>query len=261
MKILKVIRFNYKIILSFVAMVSLFSFLFSFSFAKKSTYIVHPNIFEEDLKYIQSKGYSTITMTELINYVYNDAPLPEKPIIITFDDGYYNNLSYAVPLLHKYNMKAVISIVGEYSDRYTESDEANPNYGYLRWKDINELITDGYIEFQNHTYNSHSMNNGRNGCKKTSSESAEHYSNFLSNDLNKLQEEFRNNCNGYQPNTFTYPFGAVSKESNSIYSLILFNGIYSDCNFFIRSSLFKCSSLYTLFTPLPSGGNNNPLLM
>ena len=235
MKILKVIRFNYKIILSFVAMVSLFSFLFSFSFAKsddeielpiimyhsllksqKSTYIVHPNIFEEDLKYIQSKGYSTITMTELINYVYNDASLPEKPIIITFDDGYYNNLSYAVPLLHKYNMKAVVSIVGEYSDRYTESDEANPNYGYLRWKDINELITDGCIEFQNHTYNSHSMNNGRNGCKKTSSESAEHYSNFLSNDLNKLQEEFRNNCNGYQPNTFTYPFGAVSKESNSI---------------------------------------------
>ena len=235
MKILKVIRFNYKIILSFTAMVSLFSFLFSFSFAKsddkielpiimyhsllksqKSTYIVHPNIFEEDLKYIQSKGYSTITMTELINYVYNDAPLPEKPIIITFDDGYYNNLSYAVPLLHKYNMKAVVSIVGEYSDRYTESDEANPNYGYLRWKDINELITDGCIEFQNHTYNSHSMNNGRNGCKKTSSESAEHYSNFLSNDLNKLQEEFRNNCNGYQPNTFTYPFGAVSKESNSI---------------------------------------------
>lgn len=143
MKILKVIRFNYKIILSFTAMVSLFSFLFSFSFAKsddeielpiimyhsllkyqKSTYIVHPNIFEEDLKYIQSKGYSTITMTELINYVYNDAPLPEKPIIITFDDGYYNNLSYAVPLLHKYNMKAVVSIVGEYSDRYTESDEA-----------------------------------------------------------------------------------------------------------------------------------------
>ena len=235
MKILKVIRFNYKIILSFTAMVSLFSFLFRFSFAKsddeiefpiimyhsllksqKSTYIVHPNTFEEDLKYIQSKGYSTITMTELINYVYNDAPLPEKPIIITFDDGYYNNLSYAVPLLHKYNMKAVVSIVGEYSDRYTESDEANPNYGYLRWKDINELMTDGCIEFQNHTYNSHSMNNGRNGCKKTSSESAEHYSNFLSNDLNKLQEEFRNNCNGYQPNTFTYPFGAVSKESNSI---------------------------------------------
>lgn len=62
-------------------------------------------------------------MTELINYVYNDASLPEKPIIITFDDGYYNNLSYAVPLLHKYNMKAVVSIVGEYSDRYTESDE------------------------------------------------------------------------------------------------------------------------------------------
>lgn len=234
MKSFRVIKLNYEIvfiIISFIVILS-FCFMYNSSFAKNDvgikvpiimyhsilksrngTYIVHPDTFESDLKYIQSKGYSTITITDLINYVYNDYPLPENPIIITLDDGYYNNLSYVVPLLHKYNMKAVISIVGQYTDTYTETDEANPNYGYLRWKDINELITDGCIEFQNHSYNLHSTKKGRKGCKKLSSESLETYSNILTKDINKLQEKFIQNCNGYTPNTFTYPFGAISKES------------------------------------------------
>ena len=58
-------------------------------------------------------------------------------------------------------MKAVISIVGQYTDTFSKADEANANYGYLMWKDINELIIDGCVEFQNHTYNLHSIKNGR----------------------------------------------------------------------------------------------------
>ena len=90
--------------------------------SKSGNYIVHPATFENDLKYIQDKRYTTITMTDLINYVYKNSPLPEKPIIITFDDGFYNNFGYAVPLLHKYDMKAVISIVGKYTDTYKRFD-------------------------------------------------------------------------------------------------------------------------------------------
>ena len=183
--------------------------------SRSSDYIVHPSEFENDLKYIKEKGYETINMTDLINFVYNGKQLPQKPIIITFDDGNYNNLEYAVPLLEKYNMKAVISIVGSYTDTYTKSDEANPNYGYLRWKDIKQLMEDGCIEFQNHTYDLHSMKNGRKGCKKKSSESLENYKKVLTEDLLKLQNEFKENTN-YEPNTFTYPYGAISKESLNI---------------------------------------------
>ena len=195
--------------------------------SRSGKYIVHPETLESDFKYIQSKGYTTITMTNLIDYVYNDVALPEKPIIISFDDGYYNNLSYAVPLLHKYNMKAVISIVGQYTNTFSKSDEANPNYGHLRWKDINELITDGCVEFQNHTYNLHSIKNGRKGCRKISSESLEQYSTLLTTDIMKLQNEFAENCNGYAPNTFTYPFGAISKESLQIIKDLGFNASLS----------------------------------
>lgn len=231
----KVFKFNYKkIIIVFILLLAhIFPLIFvhNFVFAKNDeaipvpiimyhsilksrsgNYIVHPDTFENDLEYIQNKGYTTITMADLINYVYEDSPLPEKPIIITFDDGFYNNFGYAVPLLHKYDMKAVVSIVGKYSDTYSKSDEANLNYGYLRWKDINDLMQDGCIEFQNHTYDLHSTSK-RQGSKKLPYESVSTYTDIFTNDILKLQDEFEKNCNGYKPNTFTYPLGAVSKDS------------------------------------------------
>lgn len=183
--------------------------------ARSGKYTITPDTLRQDLEYIKSNGYTTITMTDLINYEYNEQPLPEKPIIITFDDGYYNNFGYAIPILKEYNMKAVISIAGEYTDRYSKSGEANLNYGYMRWEDIRSAMEDGTIEFQNHTYNLHSNNNGRNGAAKKKGESSEEYKKILTADLMKLQDEFKENTN-YVPNTFTYPFGSISKESEDI---------------------------------------------
>lgn len=183
--------------------------------SKSGKYIIHPSTLENDLKFIQENGYTTITMTDLINYVYLGYELPEKPIIITFDDGHYNNLTYALPLLEKYNMVAIISIVGEYTNTYTKSDEANPNYSYLRWKDVSDLMQSNRFEFQNHTYSLHNITKNRKGCMKMKYESFEAYENVLSTDLLNLQQEFYVNT-GYIPNTFTYPFGAISDDSVEI---------------------------------------------
>lgn len=180
--------------------------------SRSGSYTITPSMLEKDLEYISSKGYTTITMTDLINYVYNDEQLPEKPIIITFDDGYYNNFGYVIPILKKYNMKAVISIVGEYTDKFTKTGEANLNYGYMRWEDIKEGMEDEVVEFQNHTYSLHSNNGLRKGSMKKRGESLEEYKKIFVSDIMKLQKEFKENTN-YIPNTYTYPFGAVSKES------------------------------------------------
>lgn len=180
--------------------------------ARSGKYIVTPSVLEEDLRYIIDKGYNAITMTDLINYVYYGNELPQKPIIITFDDGHYNNLEYAIPILKKYKMKAVISIVGKYTDEFSKTGEANLNYGYIRWEDIKKELENGTIEFQNHTYNLHSNTKGRNGASKKVYEAKEEYEKIFTQDLMKLQNEFNENT-GYVPNTFTYPFGAVSKES------------------------------------------------
>ena len=71
------------------------------------------------------------------------------------------------------------------------------------------------MEFQNHSYNLHTTNNGRNGSMKKRNESLEEYSKVLKADLGKLQEKFQENCN-YTPNTYTYPFGAISYVSTDI---------------------------------------------
>ena len=183
--------------------------------SRSGKYIITPDTLEQDLKYIASNGYTSITMTDLINYIYNNEPLPKKPIIITFDDGYYNNFGYAIPILKKYNMRAVISIVGEYTNRYSKTGEENLNYSYMRWEDIKAAMQEGVVEFQNHTYNMHGNTKGRNGSARKNGETLEQYRKSFTSDILKLQEEFKKNTN-YEPNTYTYPFGMVSKESNDM---------------------------------------------
>ena len=85
----------------------------------------------------------------------------------------------------------------------------------LRWKDIKQMMETGLVEFQNHTYNLHSNKNGKRGTKKKVSQTQEQYEKYLSEDILKLQKEFEENTN-FVPNTFTYPFGAISKESIDI---------------------------------------------
>lgn len=248
---IKTIKLNYKLISIFLSCLLCFTCIFVYNNnivkaseeeplripiimyhsvlkSQSGKYIVHPDVLEKDLQYIQKNGYTTITMIDLINYVYNDGTLPQKPIIITFDDGHYNNLTYVLPLLQKYNMVAIISIVGKYTDSYTETDEANPNYSYLRWKDIKYLMDSGNIEFQNHTYNLHNITSTRKGCMKNSNESLDSYASLLYSDIFKLQKEFENNV-GYIPNTFTYPFGAISKDSLDIIKRLGFKASLS-CN-------------------------------
>lgn len=183
--------------------------------ALSGKYIITPSCLENDLKYIKEKGYTSISMEQLISYVYEGTPLPEKPIILTFDDGHYNNLGYVVPLLEKYDMKAIVSVVGKYTDTFTKTEEANFTYGYLRWEDIASLMENKHIEFGNHTYNLHSNTNGRNGCAKKYRESTDAYQNLLANDLQKLQDQFKEHTS-LTPTIFTYPFGSISKDSTLI---------------------------------------------
>ena len=212
--------------------------------SRSNKYTVTPTVLEEDLKYIKDKGYTTVTIADLISYVYNDTPLPEKPIVLTFDDGHYNNYGYLFPLLEKYDMKAVISIVGSYTDKFTETDEANLNYSYLRWKDIKELMDTGRIEFQNHTYNLHSNTGKRIGTKKIKGETDEHYKSILKDDILKLQQEFEENTH-YAPQCFTYPFGGISNASLDIIKELGFKASLS-CEQGINKLTKNPNSLYLL---------------
>ena len=63
-------------------------------------YVVSPAVFEEDMRYLAEKGYETVFASDLIDFVEKGVPLPEKPVLVTFDDGYLNVMTYEIGRAH-----------------------------------------------------------------------------------------------------------------------------------------------------------------
>jgi len=177
--------------------------------------VISPYEFESDLIYLTENNYNTITMTDLINYVYYDVELPENPIILTFDDGLYNTYKNVFPLLKKYNIKIVMSIIGKSVDDFSRVNDKNVSYAHVSWDEIKEMVDSGLVEIQNHSYNLHKISNGRYGCYQKKNESFILYEEFLSRDLLTLQEKVKEVIN-FEPNTFTYPYGRYNENTDAI---------------------------------------------
>ena len=88
-------------------------------------------------------------------------------MVISFDDGYYNNYLYAVPLMKQYGMKNGAVPGGAYTDRYTEVKDENAYYAHVTWDEISEMSKSGLVEIQNHSYNMHTISQKRNGTKSS----------------------------------------------------------------------------------------------
>jgi peptidoglycan/xylan/chitin deacetylase (PgdA/CDA1 family) len=165
-------------------------------------------------------------MSDLINYVYEDLELPENPIILSFDDGYLTTYRYVYPLLKKYDMKIVLSIVGKSTDDFSKVVDENLDYAHLTWDQLNEMKQSGYVEIQNHTYNLHKVNNGRYGCYQKKNESLSDYEAVISEDVGTLQAKIKE-VTGYEPNTFTYPYGKYNDNTESIIKKLGFKATLS----------------------------------
>lgn len=176
---------------------------------------VTPEAFESDLQYLEKNGFQTITMEQLIDYVYYDVDLPANPIVLSFDDGYLSNYQYVLPLLKKYNQKIVLSIIGKYTDDFTETPDSNLEYTHVTWDQLNEMLDSGLVEVQNHTYNLHLKANGRTGCMRKSGESFEDYRAALYDDIDPFQDQI-SLMTGSIPTTFAYPYGRYSDVSDQI---------------------------------------------
>ena len=69
---------------------------------------VRPKCFEEQMAYLKHVGYEAVDLDAVFSYMTIGVSLPSKPIVITFDDGYRDNMENAYPILKKYGMCATI---------------------------------------------------------------------------------------------------------------------------------------------------------
>ena len=140
--------------------------------ARQGKYVISPAVLAADLDALQEKGYTAVTVSDLLAYVQDGADLPEKPVMLTFDDGYYNNYIYAYPLLKQRGMKAVVSIIGSQTALFTDNGEENAYWSHLRAERLRE--TEDVFEIQNHSWNLHEYGE-RRGCLRRSGEDEARY--------------------------------------------------------------------------------------
>lgn len=149
----------------------------------------------EDLQWMAEHGYTTVLPRELAA----DKPLPERAVLLTFDDGYANNYSIAFPILKKFGAKAVISPVVGYVD-----SEA---YGFLSWNMCREMLASELIEIGSHTYDLHRAVNGTTpGIWRWSGESRQAYESRVFTDIETSIQLLESNL-GCKVTFFAYPYG------------------------------------------------------
>jgi len=103
---------------------------------------VSPEIFEIQMKYLYEKGYQPVVFKDFFDHIEGRTEIPEKPIIITFDDGWKNQYQNAFPVLKKYNFKATFFPVVNYVD----------GASFMSWDELKKLI-EGDMEIGSHTMN------------------------------------------------------------------------------------------------------------
>lgn len=107
---------------------------------------VRPHDFDWQMRYLKENGYHSVDLGAVVNHFKSGTELPEKPIVITFDDGYQNNYLYAYPILKKYGFTATIFVATGTVGGINEFDYAKniqPKNAMLTWGQIKEMKNNG----------------------------------------------------------------------------------------------------------------------
>ena len=112
---------------------------------------ITPDLLREHMEALVGEGYTPITLTDYYDFLSEGVELPEKSVIITFDDGYISNYTYAYPLLKEMGLKATIFIITETVGSTTT------DYPHFTWEEAIEMEESGVIDIQSHSHSHRAM--------------------------------------------------------------------------------------------------------
>ena len=167
---------------------------------------------EEQIAALAQAGYTSVTLADLRAYVEQGAELPEKPIVITFDDGYLSNMTYGLPILEKYGMNATIFVIGCSVGKDTYKDTGVAMRPHFSLEQAREMMDTGQITKGSHGYDFHEVEGRdpdpiRQGILRREDETEEAYAAFLREDCRRQNELLRPILGG-DVDILAYPYGA-----------------------------------------------------
>ena len=183
-------------------------------FSGSGNYVLSAAQLEKDLIYLRDAGYESVSVTQLLDWFSGVGTLPEKPCMITFDDGYESTAALAAPLLEKYSFTGVVAVIGSVAQQYSEQPDHNLHYSHLSWEAVAELSQGDVLEVQYHSWDMHSLS-PRKGCNKRRGEDEAAYRAVLRADVTRFTEECGKH--GVTPvPALAYPFGAYCALTGEI---------------------------------------------
>ena len=153
---------------------------------------VEPDEFRAQLQYLQDLGYSSIDLYELVYGLAQAAELPPKPLIFTFDDGYYGVYEYAFPIMQEFGYTGTVFVITQFMD------EGRPDY--LSWAMAEEMVAAGW-RIEPHT--------------KTHVELDNKSRDFVIYQILGSMQTIEAHV-GYQPRFFAYPGGKFDEQAVEI---------------------------------------------
>jgi peptidoglycan/xylan/chitin deacetylase (PgdA/CDA1 family) len=122
-----------------------------------------PAVFDDQMARLAGKGFNTVTLSEVYDYVAGRTRLPPRAVVVTFDDGYLDNWVYAFPILKKYGLRGTVFVSTDFIDRTTSirpnsddvagGDAAASDLdcrGFLSTAEMERMINSQLVEIQGH---------------------------------------------------------------------------------------------------------------
>jgi poly-beta-1,6-N-acetyl-D-glucosamine N-deacetylase len=158
---------------------------------KEVFFDVTPAEFEQHLQWIRKNKMTAISMEQLLVHLQTGLPLPEKPILLTFDDGYRGHYKFVYPLLKKYGYPALFSV-------YPDKIDAPRGRPGLTWEQLQSMAIDPLV-----TIAAHSKSHPENLTRLTNQQ--------LEVEINESKQILESKL-GIPIQYFTYPEGHYDKR-------------------------------------------------
>ncbi len=116
--------------------------------------------FINQLNWLQENGYQPVSLQQIVDARAGRGKLPEKAVLLTFDDGYRSVYTRVFPLLKQFNFPAVVAVVGEWMqtpahEKVAYGDQLVPRDQFVSWEELREMAASGLVEVASHSQDLH----------------------------------------------------------------------------------------------------------
>jgi peptidoglycan/xylan/chitin deacetylase (PgdA/CDA1 family) len=183
--------------------------------------VVTPESFLRDMLALKDNGYTAVSFAEVRDYAERGAKLPEKPVVISFDDGYMSNYTIAYETLKQLDMKGVVNVIGVSVGKSAYKDTSQPIIPHFGYNEAREMYASGVMDFQSHSYAMHDSpllenpKTFREGVLPKNGEGEREYIEVFLADVLQSKTETEKNI-GNDVFVYAYPMGFYSELTEAL---------------------------------------------